>query len=283
MKQICMAGITVQLDFDDTLLHSNFKEFFLEDNTKKADIIITTKCSSPLTETTYGEQLIQAPGMCVYKKEADYILSYPHYTTIAYTEIFPNRHSATIYLSDIQQNVSSRQEEVFFAIRDIFFFYLSEYNCVAIHSASILYNEKGYIFSGHSGMGKSTHTNLWAKELSVPILNGDVIICQYTKENILLHGIPWCGTSQIYQNITVPLGGVFFLEKGKENIVLPLDFFESILRFSTRCFSPTWTEHFSNRLLDLAQDIISLVPCNILSCRPDKYAVYTVKHFIDNM
>ena len=30
------------------------------------------------------------------------------------------------------------------------------------------------IFSGHSGMGKSTHTNLWKEQFGTEIINGDL-------------------------------------------------------------------------------------------------------------
>ena len=39
----------------------------------------------------------------------------------------------------------------------------TEKGMFALHSASLLYLEKAWLFSGPSGMGKSTHTALWKK------------------------------------------------------------------------------------------------------------------------
>ena len=52
------------------------------------------------------------------------------------------------------------KDNLFHAIR-LFYLYLAQKKgFYAIHSASILYQNRAWLFSGHSGMGKSTHKEL---------------------------------------------------------------------------------------------------------------------------
>ena len=53
------------------------------------------------------------------------------------------------------------QDSLFLAIRPVFLFLAQRKGMFALHSASLFYLEKAWLFSGPSGMGKSTHTALW--------------------------------------------------------------------------------------------------------------------------
>ena len=66
------------------------------------------------------------------------------------------------------------QDSLFLAIRPVFLFLAQKKGMFVLHSASLLYLEKAWLFSGPSGMGKSTHTALWKKLFDTPFLNGDL-------------------------------------------------------------------------------------------------------------
>ena len=66
-----------------------------------------------------------------------------------------------------------------------FLFAAQKHGKFAIHSASILYKEKAWLFSGHSGMGKSTHTQMWHDLLQTPYLNGDLNLLAMENSKII--------------------------------------------------------------------------------------------------
>ena len=82
-------------------------------------------------------------------------------------------------------------------------------------------------FSGHSGMGKSTHTNLWKEQFGTKIINGDLNLIGWSngeqanigqsvdkpgsKGHPIVYGMPWCGTSGIASTKSYPLGGIVLL------------------------------------------------------------------------
>ncbi len=64
-------------------------------------------------------------------------------------------------------------------------------------------------------MGKSTHTNLWHELFQTPL--------QRRSESprakgrpLLVYGLPWCGTSEIFTTETQKLGGIVLLGRDPE-------------------------------------------------------------------
>ena len=81
------------------------------------------------------------------------------------------------------------KDNLFHAIR-LFYLYLAQKKgFYAIHSASILYQKRAWLFSGHSGMGKSTHTELWHERVHTPYLNGDLNLVGIENGKLKVYGM----------------------------------------------------------------------------------------------
>lgn len=61
-----------------------------------------------------------------------------------------------------------------------------------VHSSAIKYNDKCYLFSADSGVGKSTHTSLWHKVYGdkVQIINDDKPIIRLENNKLIVYGSP---------------------------------------------------------------------------------------------
>ncbi len=97
-----------------------------------------------------------------------------------------------------------------------------KYDAFMMHGALIKYEEKGYLFTAKSGVGKTTHVNLWRKvfgEENVVIVNGDKPILRAMDGKIYAYGTPWCGKEYITTNTRVELDGVCFLERAEDNSI----------------------------------------------------------------
>ena len=203
-----------------------------------------------------------------------------------YCEYDSDSHSAKIFIrNEALPNVKfgdfTFEDHFFFAIRDVFFFHCQQMGMIALHSSSIVYDGRAYLFSAPSGTGKTTHTNLWEEYCGVKPLNGDVALLSVKEGAVYAHGLPWCGTSEKYSNQTVPLGHIVFLKRADFNEVTVMNAFEAILNICSRSFSPNWSKTLSEKTLNIAQEIERLSPCLLLKCLPEKGAMVVIKDYID--
>ena len=172
--------------------------------------------------------------------------------------------------------------DLFHAIRLLFLYLAQSRNMVAIHSASLLYENKAWIFSGHSGMGKSTHTNLWNKIYNTPIINGDLNLLALENNKPMIHGIPWCGTSGICNTESYPLGGIILLNQAPTDYVEELSPDQKILLTNQRLISPAWSaEMFDKNLTIMEQIVHNILVCK-LHCTKNPTAPEVMKAYIDN-
>ena len=132
----------------------------------------------------------------------------------------------------------------------------------------------------HISLNYAVRMNIHVHIIDI-VLRGDVSIISHEDGQFFAHGLPWCGTSNQYQNRHVPLGGIIFLAQAKENSVERLSTYNAILSITSRSFAPTWTKELTDKSLDLAQHIAENTPCYRLRCLPNQEAVELIKQAID--
>lgn len=142
-----------------------------------------------------------------------------------------------------------------------------------LHCAVLEYDGKGYAFLGRSGTGKSTHTRLWKKYLSIPkMINGDKPILQFVGDGFVAHGTPWKGKEAWGMRASAPLCGLCFLEQAKENSIRKLTPAEVSARLFNQILLPENEENVVSTL-DLADKLIATTPAYLLKCDISREAV----------
>lgn len=186
--------------------------------------------------------------------------------------------------SDTDSDKPDISEEIFFAIRTIFLYNASFKGMYAIHSASVLYKDKAWLFSGHSGAGKSTHTNMWKELFNTPVINGDLnLIDINTTDGIpVVIGIPWCGTSGIYTSRSYPLGGITFIKKDITDQVRRIDGDDAVLSIAQRMISPCWNTGLLENNLAASEKIAAGITVFRLCCTKNPSSAFLMKEEIDN-
>lgn len=87
-------------------------------------------------------------------------------------------------------------------------------NAFILHCSFLELNGGAVLFSGHSGIGKSTRADMFINAFGGRLINGDrAVLC---RENGVVYasGLPIAGSSEVYINKTLPLKAIVFLEKG---------------------------------------------------------------------
>ena len=86
------------------------------------------------------------------------------------------------------------------------------------HSSVVSYQGRAYMFLGHSGTGKSTHSSLWLKHISgTELVNDDNPVVRRMSDGFYVFGSPWSGKTPCYRNVRYPLGGVVQLSQAPYN------------------------------------------------------------------
>lgn len=106
---------------------------------------------------------------------------------------------------------------------------LVTYNGFYLHCSAVVKDGKAYLFSGHSGAGKSTHAQLWISTLGgdTRIINDDKPALRCIDGVWYAYGTPWCGKDGINLNEKAPIAGVCFMKQASENKIRKLSAAES--------------------------------------------------------
>ncbi|MFQ9395867.1 MAG: hypothetical protein ACLR2E_19865 [Lachnospiraceae bacterium] len=164
------------------------------------------------------------------------------------------------------------------------FFWLRKEAALPLHSASLLYQGKAWLFSGHSGMGKSTHTNLWHELFQTPLLNGDLNLLGQKDGRFLVYGLPWCGTSEIFTTETQKLGGIVLLGRDPEkDFIQELSAVEKTVRVMQRLISPAGARSSSPKIWPFSEALAESLPVLSFLCTKNPSAARRMKEEIDRI
>lgn len=144
---------------------------------------------------------------------------------------------------------------------------LAKDNVFIMHGSSLYINDNqhGYIFTGPSGVGKSTHVSFLKKKYKdkLVIINDDKPFISLINNNYYIYGSPWSGKSHISSNTCASLKAIFILEQSQDNELIKLDTKEATSRLFKQIYIPKGIEE-TNKGLDILINIIKDIPIYLL-------------------
>ena len=156
------------------------------------------------------------------------------------------------------------------AIQRAFAEFLIDHNTLLFHGSGISVDGEGFLFTAHSGTGKSTHTRLWRQVFGerAVMVNDDKPFLEIKSDGVWLHGSPWSGKHGLDSNICVPLKGLCILERGKENTIRPATMEETLPMLKKQAYEPL-AENAATAFLELVNALSEQVPLWKLVCNKD--------------
>lgn len=148
----------------------------------------------------------------------------------------------------------------------------SYHDALLAHASFIRIDHKGILFTGFSGVGKTTQAELWKKYRNAEIVNGDKAFVREIDSEFFAYGLPWKGSSCYCINEKAPLSAVVVLRKSTENRISLLGK-NAMEYFMPHIFFPHWDKACLNKALDTFDHLLKAVPVYLLECRPDEEAV----------
>lgn len=143
---------------------------------------------------------------------------------------------------------------------------------LVLHSAYIVTPAgEAILFSGPSGIGKSTQAALWERSAGAQIINGDRTLLDIGRKTA--NGIFYSGTSGICRNVTAPIRAIVLLGQNDGNHVStpsPQAAFAGVL---SQCAYYDWDALSATKMTECVARLVSDVPVLHFDCRADASAV----------
>ncbi|MBE5922105.1 MAG: hypothetical protein E7269_05075 [Lachnospiraceae bacterium] len=152
-----------------------------------------------------------------------------------------------------------------------------------LHSSFVLHHGVAILFTGPSGIGKSSQADLWRKYLQAQIINGDRAIIKWhaEKDRYFAYGSPYSGSSPYCENKSAPLVAIILLEQAEKNQIEPVSSAEAYMKlFSQVTINQTDRTSVENAL-EMVEQWVRKIPIYRLKCRLDKEAVELVRKVIE--
>lgn len=244
-----------------------------ESENSNADISITCKISDTFPKTNSGI------------KSGEFIVSVDCDTVCRELPMGTHHGALTRYsLSDIFRSETHFTEESFPVMMDNRYMWASislgqlllSHNAFFIHSSFISINGKAILFSAPCGTGKSTQASLWEKYRDAETINGDkagVLV----ENGIYACGVPFCGTSGICKNKTLPLGAIVFLSQSPQCCIEKLCGTDALQEILDNIYLDFLAPNEKLKFVDLAIEVIKRVPIYRFGCTPDEEAVIALE------
>lgn len=157
---------------------------------------------------------------------------------------------------------------------------LIQRNAMILHASLIAAPCGGILFSGPSGIGKSTQAALWELYEQTEILNGDRTILR-RNEVWKAYGSPYAGSSRYYVNQSIAVRAIVILQKSETCTIKRLNHVQAFRKLYAGMIVNTWNASYVQMLMELLGQLIAEVPVYWLQCTPTKDAVLLLKNTLE--
>ena len=144
---------------------------------------------------------------------------------------------------------------------------------LCLHAACVDTPFGGLLFSGPSGIGKSTQASLWQTYRGARQINGDRPILSGDNGKWLAWGSPYAGSSRCHINESCPVSAIIILQQSGTCNIQRLSLPEAFRAVWSGLTVYSWDRSFLEKAADLTMDLIGTVPVFRFSCTPDLFAV----------
>ena len=279
----CIAGHTIDVEIPDTLdlerLLPSFRPFrcnMSEERKAMCSIrIVEQPIDSELGSTEVLTEISELLGykFCLMETKQYYIIDVQYVKGGKQYRMVTDKtfSTATAYVDRNEkyaENVLSLFLMINFAQSAVL------HKTLLIHASVVEKEQKGYVFLGKSGTGKSTHSQLWLRYIEgTDLLNDDNPAIRIEEDgNVYVYGTPWSGKTPCYKNHRRLLKAMIRLEQAPVNCFAWETGIKALISLLPSCLSMRWSTLLYTEMCNLLEEIIANVKMGYLKCLPDKEA-----------
>lgn len=280
MKQFLIGNVLLQIDYAGipVISEGNLQKFRY-DGIWEGETVQLVCSSEPLSR--YTEQVLKRDNHVfgIYSYQGKQILIY-HWGNLFHGFcVRPDQF--TITFDPAMYTQTPIREDWFFSICAFHRQMLNRRACV-LHASYVDIGGEAILFTGPSGIGKSTQADLWTRHAGAQIINGDRALLRKINGKWHVFGYPCCGTSGVCINRNLPLRAIVVLSQAQENRVIHFSAAEKIRTLVSATELYPWDPEEIGMAVDISQEIAFEIPVVNLRCRPDRDAVEVLKAFLED-
>lgn len=193
-----------------------------------------------------------------------------HWLTVA--DCAKDFSQATIRLRSGRQGLPTRQALHYPTDQIILANRLARHEALILHAAGVLWNGRGYIFGGRSGIGKTTLARIWRQQ-GATLLNDDRVIVRWQDGQARLYASPWHGEEEMVTDQSAVLGGIFHLAQSTTPAAKKLQGAGAVAALLSTAVAPFYSASGINHLLTVAEQICHVTPTFQLAFKPEPQVV----------
>jgi len=182
----------------------------------------------------------------------------------------------SIYISE--KDINKQFNPLSFPIGPLVFYYgITLNNGILLHAAGLKYRSKGFIFTGISGIGKTTMSNLWL-EKGGELINDDRLILMRNDMGYSMFNSPMAYRQEVK---SYSINALFLLKQSRENKAIRLSDGAALARVMALCIQHNHDKILVDSLVKNVHNLIEQVPVYELEFKPDESIVnYIEKNYM---
>lgn len=276
---LSIAGFSICLRADCQLMLDDGFTHFTVDSTQEADITIECRNNDSLPPFENAEKVFTSANdelkfYEIYRRGDDLIFrvfDQQNQTCIQQTALLDGGLKRWIIWSEETDGVL---EPLVFPMAPILLHYaVLTADAVMMHASGVFDGEKGRLFSGFSGAGKSTISGIWKQQGNL-LINDDRLIIRKEKGEYFMYNTPMYYPDD---NKKSPLHAVFLIRHAPENVINRMAGAAAVSSVMAFSIQNNYDTRFVQHHLDFFADMCTQIPVYQLGFVPDEKVVNFVK------
>lgn len=275
-----IAGINFLLDSAKPLIITHPFEPFIKENAEAYDIRIELKVQDRI-DFQESKELFRHLIFRVSEDQTGYYRIYHDHKEAdrpyAVGRILTEEYEIVEYLENAQEFFSETSNTFsHIALEDL----LLGKDAMILHASLIDTKYGGILFSGPSGIGKSTQADLWKCYEHAELLNGDRTILRKEHE-WNAYGSPYAGSSKCFKNRSAKVRAIVILGQSEKCSIQRLNPVKAFFKVYSGLIINTWNQSYIQKITILLKEMISEIPVYLLECTPTEEAVMLLKNTLE--
>jgi hypothetical protein len=263
-------------------LRDNVNEFIIDSANEDFDIYV---------EVLLDKEISTGAGVLIYQKDdfikiiknnSEYILfTCPeHNCFISCIKVNIDKKKVFIYVNTNidDNNIHIIESTPFFMC---FIIILLQIEGTVIHSNATIIYEKGFLFCGHSGSGKTTISKLLESFKDNIVLTDETAILRIKNKDVYVYGSPWKGSgANFFCRKYSRLSGIFYLRHGNDNYIRELSSKKSMELLIKQAFPFFWDKSNMIKNFNFLNTVVNQIKSYELFFLPDNSSINFLRNIL---